>query len=86
MSRRKEAKEETPTASLPLKITHVFGSAARRPFQGLIGAALFSKNFPDFINAPELRSEKSCAQQTEVVDPQRAQQCNAKDTDLTGAA
>ena len=56
MSRRKEPKEETPTASLPLKITHVFGSAARRPFQGLIGAALFSKNFPDFINAPELRS------------------------------
>ena len=56
LSRRKESKEETPTASLPLKITHVFGRDARRALCALIGAPLFSKNFPDFINAPELRS------------------------------
>ena len=56
-ARRKEPKEEPPSAHLPLKITHVFGRAARRSLRSLCGAALFSKNAPDFINAPDVRTD-----------------------------
>ena len=54
---KKRTKESPPSAHLPLKITHVFGRAARRALRSLCGAALFSKNAPDFINAPDVRTE-----------------------------
>ena len=56
-ARRKEPKEEPPSAHLPLKITHVFGRAARRSLRSLCGAALFSKNAPDFLYAPDVRTD-----------------------------
>ena len=58
-ARRKEPKEEPPSAHLPLKTTHIFGSAARRALRALCGAPLFPKNAPKFFNAPKMRSESS---------------------------
>ena len=56
-ARRKEPKEEPPSAHLPLKTTHIFGSAARRALRALCGAALFPKNVSGFIHAPDVRTE-----------------------------
>ena len=56
-ARRKEPKEAPPTAFFPLKLTHVFLSAARRSLRSLCGAALLTKNFPEFLHAPKMRSE-----------------------------
>jgi len=60
--KKKNQKENSPTAFFPLRIAHVFGSAARRSLRALIGAALFSKNFPDSLNAPKMRSGNITAQ------------------------
>ena len=54
---RNESKKGSPTAFFPLKLTHVFGRAARRALRALCGAALSSKNAPDFLHAPDMRSD-----------------------------
>ena len=51
---KKRNKENTPTASLPLKITHVF--LKRENSLRSNSPRFLTENFPDFINASELRS------------------------------
>ena len=55
--RKRTKKENSPSAHLALKIAHVFGRAARHLLRRFCGAALSSKNAPDFLHAPDVRTE-----------------------------
>ena len=52
--KRKNQRERLPTAFLPLKIAHVF--LKRKNSLRSNSLRFLTENFPDFLNAPEMRS------------------------------
>ena len=58
--REKNQRERLPTAFFPLKITHVF--LKRKNSLRSNSLRFYTENFPDFLNAPKMRSDNNDVQ------------------------